>query len=92
MHVCPLQLDIIKRLITRYTNPEDRILDPFAGIFSTVYQAIHMGRCGDGIELNGEYWRCGVGYCEMAEAECTAPTLFDVWREVSPAPTEGRAA
>jgi hypothetical protein len=72
MHVCPLQLDIIKRLITRYTNPGDIVLDPFGGIIGSVpFQALKMGRKAVGIELNEEYWRCGVGYCEMAENEDT---------------------
>lgn len=77
-HVCPLQLDIIKRLITRYTNAGDTILDPFCGIGSVSYQALKMGRKAVGVELNEEYWRCQVGYCEMAENEQRAPTLFDL--------------
>jgi DNA modification methylase len=82
-HVCPLQLDIIERLITRYTNPGDLVMDPFAGIGSVPYQAIKMRRRGFGVELNEEYWRCAVGYCEMAEAEMTAPTLFELrsWKD-----------
>jgi hypothetical protein len=31
-HVCPLQLDIVNRLIGRYSNPGEIVLDPFAGI------------------------------------------------------------
>lgn len=77
-HVCPLQLDIIERLITRYTNSSEIVLDPFAGIFSVPHLAVKMGRIGVGIELAEEYWRHGVGYCEMAENQVTAPTLFDV--------------
>lgn len=77
-HVCPLQLDIIKRLITRYTNSGDIVLDPFLGIGSTAFQAIKMGRDGRGIELNEEYWRCAVGYCEAAESAVDVPTLFDM--------------
>jgi DNA modification methylase len=77
-HVCPLQLDIVERLITRYSNPGDIVLDPFAGIFTVPYQAIHLGRKGWGIELSDEYWHCGVGYCEQAELQHNAPTLFDM--------------
>lgn len=77
-HVCPLQLDIIERLIRRYSNEGEMILDPFGGIGSTAYQAIKMGRRATTIELNAEYWRCGVGYCEMAESEFAVPTLFDL--------------
>jgi DNA modification methylase len=77
-HVCPLQLDICERLILRFTNPGDAVLDPFAGIFTVPYVAIKSGRKGYGIELSDEYWRCGVGYCEQAEAEHAVPTLFDL--------------
>jgi DNA modification methylase len=77
-HVCPLQLDIVSRLIQRYSNPGEIVLDPFAGIFTVPYQAIHLGRVGWGIELSHEYWRCGVGYCEQAEREHSMPTLFDM--------------
>jgi DNA modification methylase len=77
-HLCPLALDLIERLVTRYTNEGEIVLDPFAGIFSVPYMAVKMGRIGVGIELSEEYWRNGVGYCEMAEQKATAPTLFDM--------------
>lgn len=77
-HVCPLQLDIIKRLINRYTNPGEIVLDPFGGIGSVPFQALKMDRRGWMIELNEEYWRCAIGYCEQAEAEREVPTLFDL--------------
>lgn len=77
MHVCPLQLDIIERIINRYSNEGDLVLDPFAGIFSVPMMAIKMGRKGYGIELNADYFRDGVGYCKAAEDEIEVPTLFD---------------
>ena len=77
-HVCPLQLDVVKRLVNRYSNRGEVVLDPFAGIFTVPYVAIHEGRRGWGVELSSEYWRCGVGYCEQAEAEHCMPTLFDL--------------
>lgn len=80
-HVCPLQEDIAKRLIGRYSNPGEIVLDPFGGIMTVPYWAIHMGRIGYGIELSRAYWECGVGYCEQAERERTMPTLFDMIRE-----------
>ena len=85
MHVCPLQLDIIRRLITRYTNSGEVVYDPFGGIGSVPYQALKMGRHSWMTELNEEYWRCSVGYCEQAEAEATMPTLFDLAKtEIKP--------
>jgi DNA modification methylase len=77
-HVCPLQLDIIRRLITRYTNPGEVVFDPFMGIGSTGYQAIKMGRRALGTELSLDYWKDSVGYMEMAEREVDVPTLFDL--------------
>jgi len=79
-HVCPLQIDIVDRLIGRYSNPGEIVLDPFAGIFTVPYCAIHAGRIGWGIELSHDYWRCGTGYCEQAEREHNMPTLFDLQR------------
>lgn len=77
-HVCPLQLDIIRRLITRYTNPGELVFDPFMGIGSTGYQALKMGRRALGTELCIEYWKDSIGYLEMAERDADVPTLFDL--------------
>lgn len=77
-HVCPLQLDIIERLIRRYSNKGDIVFDPFAGIGSVPYQALRMERRGWGCELNRDYWKMSVGYCERAAANEMVPTLFDL--------------
>lgn len=76
-HICPLQLDIIERSITRWTNVADEILDPFGGLMSTVVEAIRLGRKGYGVELNPEYFRCGAKYCRDAEYKLSVPKLFD---------------
>lgn len=77
MHVCPLQLDIVERIINRYSNPGDVVLDPFGGLMTVPMQAVKMGRRGYGIELNTDYFRDGVGYLQAAAAEAEMPTLFD---------------
>jgi len=77
MHVCPLQLDIVERIINRFSNPGDRILDPFGGLMTVPMTAVKMGRYGYGIELNPDYYRDGVGYLQAAEDEREMPTLFD---------------
>lgn len=56
-HVCPLQLDVIERLLTLYSNPGDTILTPFMGIGSEVFQSVAMGRRAIGIELKPSYFR-----------------------------------
>ena len=67
--------------------------DPFAGIGSVPYQAISMGRHGWGVELNSEYFKAALHYCQTAEAEAIAPTLFDFGSPAGvPAGNEGRAA
>ena len=81
MHVCPLQLDIIERLIERYSNTNDKVFDPFGGIGSVPKTAIKLGRYGIACELNADYFRDGVGYCQAEEESITAPTLFDYLQE-----------
>lgn len=77
MHVCPLQLDIVERIINRYSNEDDLVLDPFGGLMTVPMMAVKMKRRGYGIELNPDYFRDGVGYLQAAEEEMETPTLFD---------------
>lgn len=77
MHVCPLQLDIVERIINRYSNEGDLVLDPFGGLMTVPMMAVKMKRRGYGIELNPDYFRDGVGYLQEAEQEVETPTLFD---------------
>jgi DNA modification methylase len=78
MHICPLQFDIVERIIQRYSNPGDMILDPFAGLMTVPYMAVKMGRRGYGIELNHDSWKDGCRYLRDIETEITAPTLFEL--------------
>jgi DNA modification methylase len=84
MHVCPLQLDIVERIINRYSNEGDMVLDPFGGLMTVPMTAVKMGRRGYGIELNPDYYRDGVGYLQAAEDEIEMPTLFDFLSEEKP--------
>lgn len=77
MHVCPLQLDIVERVINRYSNEGDLVFDPFGGLMTVPMTAVKMKRRGYGVELNPDYFRDGVGYLQAAEAEIETPTLFD---------------
>lgn len=56
-HVHPLQLDVIERCVTLYSNPGEVVLSPFAGVGSEVYGAVILGRRGIGIELKPTYYR-----------------------------------
>lgn len=77
-HICPLQFDIVDRVIERYTNPGELVDDPFNGIGTTTFRAIKLKRKGYGSELNPEYWKDGLSYLRAAELEVNAPTLFDL--------------
>lgn len=55
-HICPLQLEVIRRGIKLWTNPGDVVLTPFLGIGSEVYTAVEMGRRGIGVELKESYF------------------------------------
>lgn len=77
MHVCPLQLDIVERIINRYSSPGDVVYDPFGGLMTVPMTAVKMHRFGKGCELNHDYFRDGVGYLQAAENEMDELTLFD---------------
>lgn len=77
-HICPLQIDIVNRLIERYSNPGDVVFDPFGGIQTVPYCAINLGRKGLSCELNKSYFHDGLLYLKAAEVNVSAPTLFDL--------------
>lgn len=76
-HVCPLQFDIVDRLIDRYSNAGEVVFDPFGGIMTVPYRAILKKRRGAASELSAEYFRDGLRYLRAAEAKVSAPALFD---------------
>ena len=78
MHVCPLQFDIVDRLINRYSNEGELIFDPFGGIGTTPLRALKAGRRGLMTELNADYFRDAVGYLQAEENKLETPTLFDL--------------
>ena len=77
LHVCPLQIEIVERIINRYSNKGDLVYDPFGGLGTVPYVAIKMGRKGYMCELNPDYFRDAIGYLQAAETEKKSPTLFD---------------
>lgn len=77
-HVCPLQFDIVERLIERYSNRDERVYDPFGGLMTVPYCAVKMGRRGGGSELNPAYFLDGLQYLQAAERDHAMPTLFDL--------------
>ena len=68
-HICPLQLPVIERLVKLYSNPDEIVFSPFAGIGSEGYQALQFGRKFYGIELKKEYHDAACLYLQQAEDE-----------------------
>lgn len=73
-HICPLQLEVIRRGIRLWTNDGDVVLSPFAGIGSEGYVSIQEGRKFVGVELKESYWKQAVA--NLKAAKHTQPTLF----------------
>lgn len=78
MHLCPLQFDIVDRLITRFSSPGEIVLDPFSGLGTVPLRAVALGRRGLGVELNPAYHADAVWYLQHAAREAETPTLFDL--------------
>ncbi|MGK4455739.1 DNA methyltransferase, partial [Klebsiella pneumoniae] len=75
-HVCPLQFDIVDRLIERFSMTGELVYDPFCGLGTVPMRAILKGRKGAGSELNPDYWAQSVRYLQEAEKQAAVPTLF----------------
>lgn len=55
-HICPLQLEVIRRALKLWTNPGDTVLSPFAGIGSEGFVSLQEGRKFVGAELKQSYY------------------------------------
>lgn len=55
-HICPIQLEVVRRAIKLWSNPGDLVWSPFAGIGSEGFVALEMGRRFIGSELKRSYW------------------------------------
>jgi DNA modification methylase len=85
MHLCPLQFDIVDRLIEQHSMPGETVLDPFGGLMTVPYCAVKLGRRGVGFELNNRYFLDGAAYCAAAERGASMPGLFDTLPEAAAA-------
>lgn len=78
---CPMQYDIVDRLITQFSMEGETVFDPFGGLGTTCYRAIKLKRKGMSVELNGGYYKDSIRYCKMAEMNASVPSLFDLVKE-----------
>lgn len=77
-HVHPLQLDVIERAVTLWSNPCEIVFTPFMGVGSEVYGAVTEGRRGIGVELKESYFRQAVkNMASINEISSEQKTLFD---------------
>ncbi len=98
-HICPLQLEVIRRGVDLWTNPGNVVLSPFMGIGSEGHVSVQMGRRFIGIELKGSYFRQASRNLKQSLAQsdlfasdpgasvatCDAPTIEG---DTPPAPTD----
>jgi DNA modification methylase len=76
-HICPLQFDIVDRIISRFTNSGEMVFDPFGGIMTVPYRALMLHRKAIATELNTSYYFDGLTYLKAAEVNANMPSLFD---------------
>lgn len=75
-HICPLQLEVIRRCLGLWSKPGDLVLSPFAGIGSEGVESLRWGRRFLGIELKESYYRCAVKNLQNTELEKNQGELF----------------
>jgi DNA modification methylase len=75
-HICPLQLEVIRRGVDLWTNPGEVVLSPFAGIGSEGVVSVEMGRRFVGAELKASYYRQAAANLTEAEKTGRPATLF----------------
>jgi DNA modification methylase len=77
-HVHPLQLDVIDRCVTLWSNEGETVFTPFMGVGSEVYGAVRQGRKGIGVELKPSYFRQSVKNVREALKDRTSEqSLFE---------------
>lgn len=74
-HICPLQLEVIRRCITLWSNPGDVVLSPFGGIGSEGHVALELARKYVGVELKRSYYEQACRNLAAAEKDAKGKTL-----------------
>jgi len=77
-HICPLQFDIVDRLIERYSSEGELVFDPFGGLFTVPNRAVQLGRRGRAAELNPQYFEDGVKHLRRLDGRHQQLDLFDL--------------
>lgn len=85
-HICPLQLEVIRRALRLWSKPGDLVLSPFAGIGSEGFEAIKAARRFVGVELKRTYWEQAIRNMHRAEVEAGQGDLFSAVDEKEETP------
>ncbi len=80
-HICPLQLDVIDRLVRLYSNPDELVFSPFAGICSEGHVSLKLGRKFLGCELKEEYLKAGAKNLRKVEKQLKSDTQNSLFGE-----------
>jgi hypothetical protein len=80
-HICPLQLEVIRRCVRLWTKEGDAVLSPFAGIGSEGHVSVEMGRRFVGIELKPSYYQQATKNLINAEDGVDQGSLFGITNE-----------
>jgi DNA modification methylase len=80
-HICPLQLEVIRRAVRLWTNPGDVVLSPFMGIGSEGFVSLQEGRRFVGAELKASYYGQAVRNLQRAADGEKQASLFGVAAE-----------
>ena len=82
-HICPLQLEVIRRAVQLWSNPGETVFSPFGGIGSEPYVALEQGRKAMAVELKPSYYRQMVKNCTEIENQPKQASIFDALAEVT---------
>ena len=82
-HICPLQLEVIRRAVQLWSNPGETVFSPFGGIGSEPYVALEQGRKAMAVELKPSYYRQMVKNCTEIENQPIQASMFDALAEVT---------
>lgn len=81
-HICPLQIDIVERLIELFSMKGETVYEPFGGLMTVPTISLKMGRKTKAVELNSEYYKDGLFYVRSMHEKLNMPTLFDFLPEL----------
>lgn len=83
-HLCPIQEDLVRRVVNQFTMPGETVFDPFAGLGSVPLYALRLGRKGIGCELAPGYYADACFHLRCEGQKRAQPMLFDLEEAAQP--------